>query len=121
MNGIERYGVNEDCAWSQMVIAGDYIFLNFCVGNVGQPIEAQVNGALDDMENRLKEINLTLEAVVKVDVLLRDAWNIPLMEKVFKERFKGKYPARKTIETNFAHVGGADGLHVQIDAIAYKK
>lgn len=43
------------------------------------------------------------------------------MEKVFKERFKGTYPARKTIQTNFAHVGGPKGLHVQIDAIAYKK
>jgi 2-iminobutanoate/2-iminopropanoate deaminase len=121
MSSIERYGINDDTAWSQMVIAGDFVFLNFCVGNVGQSIEAQVNGALNGMEKRLKEINLTLDAVVKVDVLLRDAWSIPVMEKVFKERFNGKYPARKTIETNFAHAGGADGLHVQIDAIAYRK
>jgi hypothetical protein len=27
------------------------------------------------------------------------------MEKVIKERFNGKYPARKSIQTNFAHVG----------------
>ncbi|HPT76057.1 MAG TPA: RidA family protein [Defluviitaleaceae bacterium] len=96
-------------------------FLNFCVGNVGQSVEAQVHGALEDMENRLKEIGLTLESVVKVDVLLRDPWDIPVMEKVFRERFAGKYPARKTIQTEFAHVGGPDGLHVQIDTIAYKK
>nr|WP_312578025.1 RidA family protein [Sedimentibacter sp.] len=121
MSSIERYGVNEDYALSQMVTAGDLVFLNFCVGNIGGSIEAQVNGALNNMEDCLKKINLTLDSVVKVDVLLRDAWNIPVMEKVFKERFKGKYPARKTIETNFAHAGGADGLHVQIDAIAYKK
>lgn len=43
------------------------------------------------------------------------------MEKVLKERFTGKYPARKTIQTNFADVGGPEGLHVQIDGIAYKK
>jgi hypothetical protein len=43
------------------------------------------------------------------------------MEKVFKERFNGNYPARKTIATEFAHRGGADGLQVQIDAVAYKK
>jgi hypothetical protein len=30
------------------------------------------------------------------------------------------YPARETISTDFAHVGGPDGLHVQIDGIAYK-
>lgn len=92
-----------------------------CVGNVSQSFEAQVNGAIDDMEQRLKQINLTLEAVVKVDVLLRDFWNIPIMEHVIKQRFHGKYPARKTIQTEFAHIGGPDGLHIQIDAIAYKK
>jgi len=48
-------------------------------------------------------------------------WNIPVMEKVFKERFNGKYPARKSIQTEFAHVGGQEGLLFQLDAIAYKK
>lgn len=63
------------------------------------------------MEQRLKSINLDLCSVVKVDII-RDIWNIPIMEKVFKERFKGHYSARKTISTDFAHVGGPDGLHV---------
>ncbi|MGI6227727.1 MAG: RidA family protein [Peptococcales bacterium] len=121
MANIKRYHVNEENAWSEMVEAGDFVFLNFCVGNVGQSVEAQIHGALDDMEHHLKEIGLTLESVVKVDVLLRDAWNIPIMEKVFRERFAGKYPARKTIQTDFAHFGGPEGLHAQIDAIAYKK
>ncbi len=121
MNEIKRHNVNQDCAWSEMVEAGDFVFMNFCVGNVGQSFEAQVNGAIDDMENRLKKIDLALDAVVKVDVLLRDSWNIPIMEHVFKQRFNGKYPARKTIQTEFAHIGGPDGLHIQIDAIAYKK
>ncbi len=121
MSSIKRYNINEENAWSEMVEAGDFVFLNFCVGNVGQSVEAQVHGAIDDMENHLKQIGLTLSSVVKVDVLLRDAWNIPIMEKVFRERFAGQYPARKTIQTDFAHKGGPDGLHVQIDAIAYKK
>ena len=43
------------------------------------------------------------------------------MEAVFKKRFKGKYPARKTIAAEFAHKGGVDGLSIQIDAIAYRK
>jgi len=95
--------------------------MNFCVGNVGHSVEAQIHGAFDDMERHLKEIGLNLESVVKVDVLLRDPWYIPVMEKVFRERFTGNYPARKTIQTDFAHVGGPEGLHVQIDAIAFKK
>lgn len=73
------------------------------------------------MSNRLKKVNLTLESVVKVDVLLRDVWDIPIMEEVFRRRFMGQYPARKTISTEFAHKGGPNGLKVQIDGIAYRK
>ena len=117
---IIRGDVNERFAYSGYVIAGDFVFINFCVGNVGKPIKEQVEGALDNMKERLGMVGLTLDNVVQVNVLMRDVWNIPIMEEVFKERFNGKYPARKTISTEFAHRGGADGLQVQIDAIAYK-
>lgn len=120
MSEITRYDVNEEYAYSGFVEAGDFIFLNFCVGNVGGSIEEQVEGALNNMSERLEEVNLTLDSVVKVDVLLRDVWDIPVMEKVFKRRFQGKYPARKTISTEFAHHGGPDGLKIQIDGIAYR-
>ena len=33
--------------------------------------------------------------------------------------FGGKYPVRKSIQTEFAHVGGKDGLQFQVDAVAY--
>lgn len=121
MPEIKRHNVNEEWAYSEMVEAGDFVFLNFCVGNVGHSFAEQVQGAINNMEQRLHQLGLTLKSVVKMDVLLRDAWNIPIMEEVFRERFAGNYPARKTVETNFAHVGGVDGLHIQIDAIAYKK
>ncbi|MNP08093.1 hypothetical protein D3C76_1001490 [compost metagenome] len=64
-------------------------------------------------------MNLSLDDVVKIDVLLRDVWDIPVMEEVFKRRFKGNYPARKTISTEFAHIGGPNELKVQIDGVAY--
>lgn len=117
---INRYDINSEYAYSGCVEAGNFIFLSFCVGNIGMPVEEQVEGAIDNMVNRLKLVNLTLNDVVKVNVLLRDVWNIPVIEKVFKRRFKGIYPARKTISTNFAHAGGPNGLAVQIDGIAFK-
>lgn len=120
MNEIIRQEINEEFAYSGIVEAGDFVFLSFCVGNVGQSVEMQVEGALDNMSDRLAKVNLTLDSVVKMDVLLRDVWNIPVMEAVFKRRFKGNYPARKTIATEFAHIGGPEGLQVQIDAIAYR-
>jgi 2-iminobutanoate/2-iminopropanoate deaminase len=120
MGDIARGDVNEEWAHAGYVEAGDFVFLSYCVGNVGKSVEEQVHGALDHMEMRLAKVGLTLSDVVKLDILLRDVWNIPIMEKVFKERFRGVYPARKTIGTDFAHVGGPEGLHVQIDGIAYR-
>lgn len=120
MSNIIRHEINEDYAFAGFVEAGDFIFLSFCVGNVGGSVEEQVEGALNNMSERLAKVNLSLDSVVKLDVLLRDVWDIPVMEKVFKERFKGNYPARKTISTEFAHAGGPDGLKVQMDAVAYR-
>lgn len=119
MSDIIRLDVNEDWSHSGIIKAGDFCFLGYCVGNIGGTVEEQINGAFDDMEQRLAMFGLTLENVVKMDCLFRDIWNIPIMEKVIKERFNGKYPVRKSIQTEFAHVGGTNGLQFQADAIAY--
>ena len=119
MSEIIRKDINEEWTHSGIVRAGDYCFLNYCAGNIGGTYEEQVNGAFDEMERRLALFGLTLENVVHMDCLFRDVWNIPTMEKVIKERFKGKYPARKSIQTEFAHVGGENGLLFQVDAVAY--
>lgn len=119
MKKIERYDINENFAHSGIIKAGDYYFLNYCVGNVGGTIEQQINGAFDEMEKRLALVGLALEHIVQMDCLFRDIWNIPVMEKVIKERFNGKYPVRKSIQTEFAHIGGTQGLLFQADAIAY--
>ncbi len=124
MDGIMRINLDEktakEYAYSEIVEAGGFVFLTFCVGNVGQSVEKQVHGALDNMEKRLALVGLNLSHVVKVDVMMKDPWNIPAMEKVFAERFGEYLPARKTIATEFAHKGGENGLQVQIDAIAYR-
>ena len=119
MSSIERFDVNEEWAHSGIIKAGNLYFIGYCVGNVGQPVEAQVHGAIDHLERRLALVGLTLDSVVQMDCLFRDVWNIPVMEKVIKARFNGKYPVRKSIQTEFAHVGGQDGLLFQIDGIAY--
>ena len=119
MADIERYDVSEEWAHAGIVKAGDLYYLSYCVGNIGGTVEQQINGAFDHMEQRLALVGLTLENVVQMDCLFRDVWNIPVMEKVIKERFHGHYPARKSIQTNFAHVGGENGLLFQADAVAY--
>lgn len=119
MSKIERYDISEQWAHSGIIKAGNLYFIGYCVGNIGQDVEAQVNGAIDHLERRLSMVGLTLENVVQMDCLFRDVWNIPVMEKVIKARFHGKYPVRKSIQTEFAHVGGPEGLLFQLDGIAY--
>ncbi|MBN2616819.1 MAG: RidA family protein [Spirochaetales bacterium] len=120
MSGIIRYDINEEWAHSGIIEAGDFVYVGYCVGNIGNTIEKQIEGALDHLESRLKIVGIGLESVVQMDCLFRDIWNIPIMEAVFKKRFKGSYPVRKSIQTEFAHRGGDDGLHFQLDAVAYK-
>ena len=87
MKDIERYDVNEDWAHSGIVRAGNLYFLNYCVRDTNGTIEQQVSGAFDVMEERLSLVGLTLE-----------------------------YPARKSIQTEFAD---PNNLLFQVDAIAY--
>jgi len=121
MSKIVRSDVNEEWAHSGVIEAGNLIFVGYCVGNIGQSIENQINGAVDHLTERLESIGLSLESVVQMDCLFRDIWNIPVMEKVLRERFQGKYPVRKSIQTEFAHRGGSDGgLLFQLDAVAFR-
>lgn len=117
---IIRNDVNHTWAHSGIITAGNLIFVNYCVGNPDQDIEGQINGAIDHLEERLKSIGETLDCLVKVDCLFKDIWQIPVMEKVFHERFKGNYPTRKSIQTAFAHNGGVHGLLFQMDAIGVR-
>ena len=116
MAEIIRYDINEDWAHSDMVEAGDFIFTSYCSCDGTGTIESQINKVFDHLEMRLESIGLKMESVVKLDALFKNIWDIPVMETIIKERFNGKYPARKSIQTNFA----SEGLLFQLDAIAYR-
>ncbi len=52
-----------------------------------------------------------------MDCLFKDITDLTLLGKVIKERFHGKYPARKAFETKFIR----DEIGFQIDAIAFRE
>jgi enamine deaminase RidA (YjgF/YER057c/UK114 family) len=113
---IKRTDLSEEWAHSGVVEAGGYVFISYCMGNEGQSIENQINGAFDLLEKRLESIGLNLESVVKMDCLFKDIMDIPLLGKIIKDRFNEKYPARKAFETKFLR----EGILFQIDAIAFR-
>ena len=107
-----------DAQWADATIieAGEYVFVGYCMGNEGQPIEEQMQGAFDVLEERLRKVGLTLESVVKMDCLFKDIMDLDALPNVIKNRFNGNYPARKAFETKFIR----EGIAFQLDAIAYK-
>ena len=116
MEEIKRTEINDEWAHSGIVEAGDYVFISYCMGNEGQSIERQIHGAFDILSERLGSVGLPLEAVVKMDCLFKDITDLSFLAQPIKERFSGKYPARKAFETNFIR----EGIGFQIDAIAFK-
>lgn len=60
MKEIKRYDINENWAHSGIIKAGDFCFLNYCVRNIGDTIERQIDGAFDEMEERLALVGLTI-------------------------------------------------------------
>ena len=117
MSEIVRRDVDENWADAAIVEAGDFVFIGYCMKNEGEPIEAQINGAFDVLEERLGKSGLTLEAVVKMDCLFRDINDLNFLPEIIKKRFQGNYPARKAFETKFIR----EGIDFQIDAVAYRK
>ena len=116
MKGIIRTEMNEEWAHSGIVEAGDFVFFSYCMGNEGQSIEYQIHGAFDVLSERLDTVGLTLASVVKMDCLFQDIADLSYLGEIIKERFNGKYPARKAFETKFIR----EGIRFQIDAVAYR-
>ena len=118
MAEINRIEIDEFWVDSTIVEAGDYVYTSYCMKNEGQPIENQINGAFDVLEERLKKIGLTLDSVVQMDCLFADIQDLSFLPMVIKKRFtSGKYPARKAYETKFIR----EGILFQIDAVAFKE
>ncbi|MBE6071873.1 MAG: RidA family protein [Clostridium butyricum] len=116
MKEIKRLEIDEEWADSGIVEAGDYVFIAYCMKNEGQSIKNQINGAFDVLEKRLETVGLTLESVVKMDCLFKNIMDLSLLGEIIRNRFDGKYPARKAFETKFIR----EGIDFQIDAIAFK-
>ncbi|HML67248.1 MAG TPA: RidA family protein [Clostridia bacterium] len=116
MREIRRTEISDEWAHSGIVEAGDYIFISYCIGNEGQPIENQIHGAFDVLSERLETVGLTLASVVKMDCLFKDIAGLSYLGEIIKQRFGGTYPSRKAFETKFVR----EGIHFQVDAIAFR-
>jgi 2-iminobutanoate/2-iminopropanoate deaminase len=115
MSGITR--VPTLYSYSSAVAAGDFVFLGLHRGS-GATFAEQFESTFARLAKTLAQCGLTLEAVVKVNVWLKNIADLPEMEKGFTKHFtKDGFPARMTATTEFID---ADCL-LMIDGVAYRE
>ena len=88
-------------SYSSAVEAGDYVFLGLHRG-FGASFEEQIQDTFQQLKATLKQFELELESIVKVNVHLKRIEDLPQMEKAFLDYFEeDKFPARMTSTTEF--------------------
>ena len=112
---MKRIEIDEKWADSSRIVIEDFFFVGYCMGNEGKDVVSQMEAAFDELERRLKKVDLGLEQVVKMDCLFKDINDLNLLPEVIKKKFGNKYPVRKAYETKFIR----EGILFQVDALAY--
>ena len=109
--------------YSPAVRAGDFIFVSGQVPVdpatqlvVSGDIRLETRQTLNNVKSVLEGCGATLADVVKCGVYLGDGKDFAAMNAVYAEFFGAAKPARATVVTGFA----VSGIHVEIEAIAYK-
>jgi 2-iminobutanoate/2-iminopropanoate deaminase len=109
--------------YSPAVRAGDFIFVSGQVAVdpatqqlITGDISVETRQVLNNIKHLLEGCGATLADVVRCGVFLAQAGDFAAMNTVYAEFFGEAKPARATVVTGFA----APGIHVEIDAIAYK-
>jgi reactive intermediate/imine deaminase len=108
--------------FSEVVRAGDFLFLSGQIGNVPGKLELVPGGidpesarALDNIKAILERNGSSMDAVVKCTVFLADIREWPAFNAVYRNYFPHHFPARSALATN----GLALGARVEVECIAY--
>ncbi|MBC2581408.1 RidA family protein [Clostridium sp. DJ247] len=111
----DKYGL------STFVINNDTVYIGHFGGSFDEngklftTIEEQMKQTLKNLENALKEINLSLENVVKLTVILKNIDDFQKMHSVWVKHFnKDNYPVRTCITSDFVD----EYCLIQIEGIA---
>jgi 2-iminobutanoate/2-iminopropanoate deaminase len=102
--------------YSPAVRAGDFIFVSGQVAPITGEVADETRQILNNIKLILESCGATMADVVRCGVFLGNAADFAAMNAVYAEFFGADKPARATVVTGFA----GPGLHVEIEALAYK-
>jgi len=77
-------------------------------------IKKQIEQTILNIEAVLKAAGATLGDVLKINILMRDPSHFFEMNEVYKRFFKGRSPARTTVQSNLT----VEGMLIEIEAVA---
>jgi 2-iminobutanoate/2-iminopropanoate deaminase len=107
--------------YSRAVWAGDLLYLSGqtpidpATGRLETgDITAQTHRAFDNLESVLKDAELTMDHVVKVNVYLTTMTHFQAMNAAYESRFRAPFPARTTVAVAGLPLGAA----VEIELVA---
>lgn len=92
--------------YSQAVEAGGFMFasgqipIDPATGNIPEGIEAQARQALTNAKNLIEAAGLTLDAVVKTSVFIRNMDDFAKVNEIYAQFFTDRYPARSCVEVS---------------------
>jgi 2-iminobutanoate/2-iminopropanoate deaminase len=122
-----RVAISEGISWgpySTAVVAGNFCFVSGQAAidpDTNQPVgggmQAETRQTLDNLKGVLEAAGYSLKDVVKVNCYLRDWNDWHAMNEIYAEYFPTEPPARAAVEIGKM----AEGLHLEIDCIAWKE
>jgi len=109
--------------YSQGVKAGNLLFVagqgaaDPKTGQIAEGIETQTRQTLANIKGIVEASGFSMRDVVKVSIFLKNMDDFKKVNEVYKTFFPEDPPARTTVEAKLA----AQGMLIEIDAIAYRE
>ena len=109
--------------YSQGVKAGNFLFVagqggaDPKTGTMAEGIEAQTRQTLANIKGIVEASGFSMRDVVKVSIFLKNMDDFKKLNEVYKTFFPEDPPARTTVEAKLP----AQGMLIEIDAIAYRE
>jgi len=93
--------------YSQAVLTGNLLFISGQIAIdtktntlVTDSIISETHQVMRNLENILKEADMTLNDVIKCSVFVTDLNNFSSINEVYGSHFRGSLPARETVEVS---------------------
>ncbi|MGO4700702.1 RidA family protein [Dyella sp. 2RAB6] len=107
--------------WSDAVLVGNTLYLSGYIGvdaqnKVPTTAEAETRLALEELKHTVEAAGMSMDDIVKIDVLCTDLGLFPQFNSVYRTYFKNGFPARTFTGSSKLLLGA----HFEITGVAIK-